>query len=327
MTADLKRTVEALLFAAPEPISLGRMQAVIPHCDRRSLRAAIDELRRDYDAAGHAFELAEIAGGWRIMTRPDYTRRIEAMLKGERRVRLSRAALEVLAVVAYRQPCTRVDVDDVRGVNSGGALATLIERGLLRIAGRAESLGRPLLYATTDVFLGHLGLNALEDLPNLAEIEALLASAQKPDESPLAPDERRLRLVESMDQIAEVMGDLEAPGGNGGNGKSRAGDLDEVPSEDLIAGDADAVAPLAQEGDEDELAACLREGYAEERAGLEAAPEADADLDAALADAPAAPDDTDEDVPRPVPVALAATAATAATEPDREDGSGDDLEP
>lgn len=265
MTADLKRTVEALLFAASEPLSLGRMQSIIPRCDRRGLRAALAELRREYDAAGHAFELAEIAGGWRIMTRPEHARRIEAMLKGERRVRLSRAALEVLAVVAYRQPCTRVDVDDVRGVNSGGALATLLERGLLRIAGRAESLGRPLLYATTDAFLEHLGLGSLDDLPDLAEIEALLAAAQKPDESPMAPEERRLRLVEGMDRIAEAVGGMQASGGNGGKPAGADG-LDEVPADEAGAGDDEDL-----DADAPELAAALRAGYAEERAGLESA--------------------------------------------------------
>ncbi|MBN2171862.1 MAG: SMC-Scp complex subunit ScpB [Candidatus Krumholzibacteriota bacterium] len=312
MTADLKRTVEALLFAAPEPLSLGSLQNIIPRCDRRGLRAAIDELRRDYDEAGHAFELTELAGGWRIMTRPEHTRRIEEMLKGERRVRLSRAALEVLAVVAYRQPCTRVDVDDVRGVNSGGALATLLERGLLRIAGRAETLGRPLLYATTDEFLGHLGLNSLDDLPNLAEIEALLVSAQRPDESPLAPEERRLRLVENMDQIAEVMGDLEAPGGNGGNGKGDGDHLDEVPAGALVAA---APATDTSEPDEPALAAALREGYAEERAGLEAAP-APAGGDLLPDDGVPLVEETDAD--------LAADAVPVAVALARADVDGDD---
>jgi segregation and condensation protein B len=242
MRADLKRTVEALLFAAPGPLSVNRMQAIVPGGDRRSLRAAIDELRQDYDAGGHAFQLQEIGGGWRILTRPDYTRRIEEMLKGQRRARLSKAALECLAVVAYRQPCTRPEVEDVRGVNCGGSLATLVDRGLVRITGRAESLGRPLLYGTTEIFLSFLGINSLEDLPRIAEIEALLLSPEGEEaESHIAAEERRQRLMESMEDIADTIAaaeaqeqdqeqaqEDEAPAGNGGPPSSgRTDDEDE----------------------------------------------------------------------------------------------------
>ncbi len=221
MEADVKRTVEALLFASPVPLSLSRLQGIIPRSDRRSMREAVETLRDEYDAAGHAFQLEEIAGGWRVMTRPDYTRVIEEMMRGQRRVRLSKPALEVLAVVAYRQPCTRVDVESVRGVNCGGPLATLIERGMLRIMGRAETLGRPLLYGTTDEFLSHLGVNRLEDLPQLSEIEALLSSGENGD-GPVAPEERRVRLLEGMESIADMIGAGEEsePAGGNGNGDS-----------------------------------------------------------------------------------------------------------
>ncbi len=213
MEADLKRTAEALLFAAPEPLSLSRMQAIIPRCDRRALREALTELGRDYDEGGHAFQLLEIGGGWRIVTRPEYARRIEALLKGQRRVRLSRASLESVAVVAYRQPCTRVDVEAVRGVSCGGSLATLLERGLIRITGRAETLGRPLLYGTTDEFLSHLGINKLSDLPQLAEIESLLQPLDEEAEqaSPVPSGERQDRLVQGMESIAELIGESQVP--------------------------------------------------------------------------------------------------------------------
>jgi segregation and condensation protein B len=225
MDPDMKRTVEALLFAAPEPLSLGRLQSILPAAERRDVQAALSTLAADYDAAGHAFQLTELGGGWRIVTRPHYAERIEELLRGQRRVRLSRASLETLAVVAYRQPCTRVDVEAVRGVNCGGSLATLVERGLLRIHGRAETLGRPLLYGTTAEFLAFLGVNGLDDLPRLAEIEALLrprpADGEQDEDSPVPVAERRERLLEGMDALTTLIAesDLElAPAGDGERG-------------------------------------------------------------------------------------------------------------
>lgn len=259
MEADLKRTVEALLSAAPESLSLNRMQSIIPRCERRALRAALAELAADYDKGEHAFQLAEMGGGWRIVTRPEYARRIEAMLKGQRRVRLSRAALECLAVVAYRQPCTRVDVEAVRGVNSGGSLATLTERGMIRITGRAETLGRPLLYTTTESFLSHLGINDLADLPQLAEIEALLTPRDEDGEvETLMPgEERRDRLVAGMESIAELMIESAAPAADNGNGTGQEDEWPEQESPDLAAAEV-----LVAE--EPEHAALLKAGLEED---------------------------------------------------------------
>ena len=262
MEADLKRTAEALLFAAPEPLSLNRMQAIIPRCERRALREALAELARQYDEGGHAFQLVEIGGGWRIVTRPEHARRIEELLKGQRKVRLSRAALECVAVVAYRQPCTRVDVEAVRGVNSGGSLATLLERGMIRITGRAETLGRPLLYGTTDAFLSHLGINDLADLPQLTEIEALLATPaeEEKDSSPVPGEERRERLVANMENISDLIAEsavieseVRSEGGNGnGNGASETEPeaLEEVAPESI---EESAHAAILQAGREEEM--------------------------------------------------------------------------
>ena len=231
MAADMKRIVEALLFASPEPLSLSRLKSIVPRSDKRKLRVALDELRGDYDEAGHAFQLCEIGGGWRIVTRPEYSKKIEEMLKGQRRVRLSKPALECLSVIAYRQPATRIDVEKVRGVNCGGSMSTLLERGLIRISGRAETLGRPLLYGTSDAFLAYLGINSIEDLPQMVEIESLLTSGQGEEEgATVAPEERRERLYASMETIAEVIAEAQPPDGDGdgngnGNGKSAAESL------------------------------------------------------------------------------------------------------
>ena len=242
MSKDLKRTVEALLFASPEPLPLGRIQSVISGTDKRGLRAVLTELQGDYEEAGHAFQLREVGGGWRILTRAEHSRRIEDLLKSQRRVRLSRAALESLAVVAYRQPCTRFDVEEVRGVGSGSALSTLLEKGLVRIMGRAESVGKPLLYGTSEEFLSHIGLNRLEDLPDMQEIETLLSSEEEElDTQPMVPEERRRRLMEGVDRIGEMIGV-----------------------------DQEAEAEPETEAPEDEkLAEALQQGREEERAALQ----------------------------------------------------------
>ncbi len=246
MSKDLKRTVEALLFASPEPLPLSRIQSVISGTDKRGLRAVLTELQADYEEAGHAFQLREVGGGWRILTRAEHSRRIEDLLKSQRRVRLSRAALESLAVVAYRQPCTRFDVEQVRGVGSGSALSTLLEKGLVRIMGRAESVGKPLLYGTSEEFLSHIGLNRLEDLPDMQEIETLLSTEDEElDTQSMVPEERRRRLMEGVDRIGEIMG---------------------------IEPNAESVAAAETEEQEQEpggLAEALQRGREEERAALQ----------------------------------------------------------
>jgi len=253
MSMDLKRTVEALLFASPEPLPLGRMQMVIPGADKRGLRAVLEELAAEYESAGHAFQLRELGGGWRIMTRAEHARKIESLLKSQRRVRLSRAALESLAVVAYRQPCTRFEVEQVRGVGSGSALSTLLEKELVRIMGRAETVGKPLLYGTTDEFLSHIGLNRIEELPDMGEIESLLVTedAERETQS-LVPEERRRRLLEGVDRIGEMIG-LK------GEGAEEAKEAEEEsPDEEL--------AEELRKGLDEELAALSGEDSAEARA-------------------------------------------------------------
>ena len=278
MAADMKRVVEALLFASPEPLSIDRLKSIVPGSDKRGLRESLGELSGDYDAAGHAFQLCEIGGGWRIVTRPEYSGKIEEMLKGQRRVRLSKPALECVSVIAYRQPCTRIDVENVRGVNCGGSIATLLERGLIRISGRAESLGRPLLYATSDAFLSYLGINSIEDLPQIVEIESLLASAQDDDESTMiAPEERRERLYASMETISEVIADAqltEVDGNGNGNGNGHVPPPAESQAELVEA----ALAELSEEPDAElpsEHEEFLRVELAVERASLEAGPRLD----------------------------------------------------
>ncbi|MDP6419614.1 MAG: SMC-Scp complex subunit ScpB, partial [Candidatus Krumholzibacteria bacterium] len=193
------------LFASPDALSAERIKSIIPYAGLREVRSALSELAESYDSEGRSFQLSELGGGWRIVTRKEYSKLIEKMMHTRRKSRLSRAALETLAVIAYRQPCTRFDIEQVRGVNSGASLSTLLEHELLKITGRAETVGRPLLYSTTENFLSHLGINELGDLPNMAEIEALLTPPADLLATPALPEERRKMFLEGIEEIQTLL--------------------------------------------------------------------------------------------------------------------------
>lgn len=168
-----KRIVEALVLGAPEPVSAQKIAEVVPGLEAEDARALVTELGREYEEQGRAFEIWEVAGGYQLRTRPEYASYLR-LLHRERPLRLSRAALETLAVVAYRQPVTRAEIEAVRGVEVDAVIRSLLERQLVRIAGHREVPGRPMLYATTKRFLEVFGLGRLDDLPTLREMEELL---------------------------------------------------------------------------------------------------------------------------------------------------------
>lgn len=157
--------VEAALMAADEPLTARRLADACGLADAAEARAAVARLRELLDADGAAFAVEELAGGFQLLTRPAFHPWLVRLRRAGHEVRLSPAALETLAVVAYRQPVTRAEVDKVRGVGCGEVIRVLIEKGLVRTAGRDDSLGRPALYATTRQFLRAFGLNTLADLP------------------------------------------------------------------------------------------------------------------------------------------------------------------
>jgi len=168
-----RRIVEALLLSAHEPLAAQRLAAIAHDASAAEIRAEIDALNAEYEAAGHAFRIEEVAGGFQLRTLPELAPWI-AELRPTPPLRLSPAALETLAIVAYKQPLTRAEIEHVRGVDAGAVLRSLLERRLVRIAGHREVPGRPMLYATTRRFLEVFGLSALADLPSLREIEELL---------------------------------------------------------------------------------------------------------------------------------------------------------
>ena len=172
--SPLAKLLEAALFAASRPLTLEELASLEPEQGAASVRAALEELRTRYAGDDHGVALVEIAQGWQFLTRPEYAEAIERAQFALRPRRLSPAALETLAIIAYRQPVGRVEVDEIRGVDSGAVIDKLVERGLIEIASRGEGLGRPLLYGTTPQFLEILGLRDLDELPRLEELSVAL---------------------------------------------------------------------------------------------------------------------------------------------------------
>jgi segregation and condensation protein B len=177
----LARLLEAALFASARPIPIEELRALEPDASPAELALALDELREHYDTGGHGIELVELAGGWQLLTRPEYTETIERAQLASRPARLSAAALETLAIIAYRQPIGRLEIEEIRGVSVGGMLKTLLERGLIDVVGRAEGMGRPLLYGTTSVFLEQFALRHLEELPRADELAIALRAGAPPE--------------------------------------------------------------------------------------------------------------------------------------------------
>ena len=180
---SLAQLVEAALFAAARPLTAEELGALDPDATVADVRAALDQLRDHYEYDGHGVELADLGGGYQLLTRASLAEALERARLAQRSPRLTPAMLETLAVIAYRQPVGRAEVEEVRGVNSSGVLRTLQERGLIEVTGRSDAMGRPLLYGTTPLFLDLLGLSDIAALPRSEEF----AIALQPPE-PEAPE-------------------------------------------------------------------------------------------------------------------------------------------
>lgn len=173
----LKAIVETLLFASNKPLHLERLQELIQQ-PKEDIVNAVEELNREYEATGRTFRIHELAHGFQLYTLPDYVSWVSALFKNDHHPKkLTAASLETLAIIAYNQPITKSGIEGLRGVDSSGPLATLLERGLIRTAGHARRPGNPLLYATTQEFLRYFGLASLADLPKREELEEFLRQA------------------------------------------------------------------------------------------------------------------------------------------------------
>lgn len=172
--SPLAQLLEAALFSACRPVTAEELATLDADASPADVRVALEQLREHYDFNQHGIELVEMAGGYQILTRPVHAAAIERAQFSVRTPKLTAATLETLAVIAYRQPVGRLQIEEIRGVSAGGVLRSLQERGLIEVVGRSEALGRPLLYGTTPLFLELLGLRDLADLPKAEELTIAL---------------------------------------------------------------------------------------------------------------------------------------------------------
>lgn len=222
---ELKFILEAILFSAQKPLSPAEIRDVfakaaaeeeadtlvkgLKKTKEADITAALEELAKEHETAARSYRLVCVAGAWQFVTQPEFAPWLKALVGVKARPpRLSQAALETLAIVAYRQPMTRAEIEQIRGVSVDGTMQTLLERGLIEQSGRAEVIGRPALYSTTPAFLEYLGLKSLEDLPAADELRRI--PIEKP-ETPLTADPglataapQELKLEESVEKPAEA---------------------------------------------------------------------------------------------------------------------------
>jgi segregation and condensation protein B len=171
---EIRAVLEALIFASPQPITQREITRVLGGIPKEAWQAALEELKEDFARDGRGLQLVEVAAGYQITTRPEYNDWIRELLDPKSPTRLSIQALETLAVIAYKQPVTLPEIIELRGVKSGGVLKTLLEKRLIRITGRKEVVGRPILYGTAKEFLLHFGLKDLGELPKIEEFAEVL---------------------------------------------------------------------------------------------------------------------------------------------------------
>jgi len=177
---DLDQIVEAILFASDSPLPAAKIARILDLDSARPIRACIERLNRRYEQMGAAFRIEHVAGGYQMLTLPKFQPWLSRLLRARQETRLSPAALETLAVIAYKQPVLRAEIEAIRGVSCGEVINRLREMGLVKIVGRADDVGRPLLYGTTKRFLQVFGLASLEDLPKVEELKPPAATETTP---------------------------------------------------------------------------------------------------------------------------------------------------
>lgn len=186
---DIKATFEALLFVSHDPLTMEKLASVLEGVPKATLKATMHTLQAEYDQVGRGLQITEVAGGFVMATRPEQSEAIKRLSKAKPLTKLSRSALEALAIVGYKQPITRGEIEKIRGVETSGVLRTLLDQKMIRIVGRQDVPGRPILYGTGKQFLQRFGLRDLRDLPPLKELKELGASESLSLELPFNVDE------------------------------------------------------------------------------------------------------------------------------------------
>lgn len=169
-----KNIIESLLFVSGRPLLIEEITNVLEGIDPQNIRELLGELEKEYAEAGRGVQISEVAGGFQMITNPDFAVYLKKYYKHKNSERLSSPALETLAIIAYKQPVTRLDIESIRGVNTDGVIKNLLEKGLIRIVGKKEVIGRPFVYGTSKQFLEYFGLNSIAELPNMQEFSSLL---------------------------------------------------------------------------------------------------------------------------------------------------------
>jgi segregation and condensation protein B len=178
---EMKRLLEAVLFASDKPVPAAILGGILNNSPEEEVRAALAELAKEYEEWGRSFVLKEVGGGYLLYSHPAFEPWVKKLFRGRLTLRLSKSALETIAIIAYRQPVTKQEIEIIRGVNADGVLHTLLERKLIRVTGRKEGMGRALLYGTTNEFLQYMGLNDLTELPQIEEMKAILEAQETPN--------------------------------------------------------------------------------------------------------------------------------------------------
>ncbi len=223
----IKNIIEALLFISEKPVSLEQIRAVMEEVSPADIRRKILELKDEYESGMRGIVIMEIAGGYQMLSSPHYTDAIRRFFKKRVKEKLSRPALETLAIIAYKQPVSRADIEVIRGVNSDGVVAHLLNKGLIKVVGRKELPGKPYIYGTTKQFLEYFGLKSLRDLPKLEDFPTLFASS---GETGHATPEEGSRDVEPDAAAAQDIPDEE--GVEGQEAVASVEDVSEGVSED-----------------------------------------------------------------------------------------------
>ena len=209
-SAEVRATVEALIFASPEPITPKRLCRLLSEEPKEDVLAAIESLKTDYENRP-GLQMVEVAGGYQIVTRPELNDWVRRLFHEQSASKLTVAGLETLAVIAYKQPITALEITEIRGVNTSGVLSTLLERHLIKIAGRKNVVGRPFVYATTKEFLIRFGLKDLNDLPKIEDMAEALGFDPPAGLIERTPTEDVLPLDEGDEEAASAQGDSPEP--------------------------------------------------------------------------------------------------------------------
>jgi segregation and condensation protein B len=227
---NLDNIVFVLLFSADEPLTMRKISSLLENRPAAEIKDSIENWRKKLDDEAWSIVVEKVAGGYQLSSRADYAPYISRLYSGRRKMRLSKAALEALAIIAYKQPITRAEIENVRGVACGGVVTNLMERALIKITGKAKVLGAPFLYGTTHEFLEYLGLNSLKDLPNMEELEALLEREESAVAETIVSDE----MSDVELPLADVLDEELVPG-------------DEITEDTLAISSAAKIGPAVEE--------------------------------------------------------------------------------